>query len=581
MTHLLHLVRSDLRRFRVLLAIWVLVVVCETIFRGLRPVLAGDPRPDMALELLGTVFMVTRWLGMIVIGALVVQTHPLVGSDAFWMTRPIRWQSLLASKLVLLWTTFVALPAIAEVVLMLACKVPLREVVLVALQVLLYQTLWVSLLVALSSLTRNLARLALVAGSLLVGLILLLNIVIAILMRNMAEGPQMSEVAGRAASSPAGFIVLLLATTAAAFALITVQYRTRSIRTSVAAGVLGVGAAFAAAAFWPSPVRPLPVPDWAARESAVQLTAVSSRGEFSPHYAGFSSNPSDGWQTGSARATLRGLETGWSGNARLSDASIQFPDGTRLATAGNGFSATLTLVSNDTDPLNAVAREVLGVSRLLDMPSAPPGGAPLPAIILTQAEYRKYLGARGAYRGGFVVDLDRAVVTAVLPLQVGSVFRGDRYRLSIDQILPQAQALTIRVRQFTSRSIFEPDAGSRMALYLRNRGSSEAVMGSSHGAFGMSSGFAMPFVMGMSGFSAEPGSGFSVRTDFIRFPAGYGFYGRNEPVEISPAWLSQAELVIVHTIPAGSVTRTLEIDGFEIAPAPPQPAAVSGFSRSF
>jgi hypothetical protein len=570
MTHLPHLIRADLRRFRVLLAVWVLVAIAETIFRGVRPVFGGDPRPDMAFELLATVFMAAWWLGMIVIGALVVQTHPLVGSDAFWMTRPIPWQSLLASKIVLLWTTFVAVPAICEVVLMLACNVPAREMLPVALQVLLFQTLWVSLLMAFSSLTRNLARLALVAGSLLVGLILLLNITIAVLMRNMDGGPQMADVSGRAASNPAGFVVMLLATIAAAFALLAVQYRTRSIRTSVAAGVVGVGAAFGAAVFWPSPMRPLPVPDWALRESAVQLTAESPRGEFSPFHEGYLSRPLEGWQIGSARARLRGIEPGWSGNARLRDASIQFNEGTKVTTAGNGYSATISLAAIDADPLHTVVRELLGVSRLLDMPSVPPREASLPAIIVTHAEYKRHLGARGTYRGTFVVDLDRAVVAATLPLQAGSVFHADRNRLIIDQIVPQAQAAMIRVRRFTSGSLFESGVPPRIALYLRNRHTSEAVVGSSHEG-GRVGSFAMPMLMGVSGFS-QPASGFSVRSEFIRFPAGYGWYGQNEPtIEISPEWLSQAELVIVYTIPAGSVTRTLDITGFEIAPAPARP----------
>ncbi len=40
----------------------------------------------------------------------------------------------------------------------------------------------------------------------------------------------------------------------------------------------------------------------------------------------------------------------------------------------------------------------------------------------------------------------------------------------------------------------------------------------------------------------------------------------------APSWLSHAELVIVRTVQWGSVTRTVEIPGFEIRAAPPPPA---------
>jgi hypothetical protein len=39
-------------------------------------------------------------------------------------------------------------------------------------------------------------------------------------------------------------------------------------------------------------------------------------------------------------------------------------------------------------------------------------------------------------------------------------------------------------------------------------------------------------------------------------------------VEINADWLSHAELVIVTTVPAGSVLRSLEISNFAIAAAP-------------
>ena len=60
------------------------------------------------------------------------------------------------------------------------------------------------------------------------------------------------------------------------------------------------------------------------------------------------------------------------------------------------------------------------------------------------------------------------------------------------------------------------------------------------------------------------GTGFVVTGTVIRFSEAPS----EEPiVEINADWLSHAELVVVTTVPAGSVSRTLEISNFAIAAA--------------
>ena len=575
MKHLLHLVRADARRFRVLLALWVLVVIVETVFRAVRPTFVDERQLSMMFNLLATMLFATRWLGMVLIVALVVQTHPLVGSDAFWMTRPISWRVLLASKMALLVTTLVAVPTVAELALMVACRVPIAEALPIALQLILLQCLWLFIFMALSSVTRNLARLAVVAGSVLIGLILLLNVMIAVMMRRMGDGPRMVDVVPRTEPSPAGFVVMLLLTIAAAFMLVTVQYRARSVRRSVLTGAAGICVALAAVFFWPSRGRLVPVPDWANRDSAVQLTAETPRGEFRLSHDGSPLRPGDGWQIGVARLTVRGVEEGWLPTMTLKDASITF-DGATVRTAGNGYSTQAVLMAA-TDALNdgphsPVERQVLGVSRLLESLPFPQAERGTPAIILADAEFRNRLGSQGTYRGSFQVDLDRLTVAATLPLQAGATFQSPQRRLIVDQVIAQNRAASIRLRHFISTSMFASGLRPRLSFYLRNRGKSEAVAGSSHGGFGgLSTGIGL-MLIGIGGWSSptEAGNGFSIISDVIRFPAAYGGYaGGPPPFEITPEWLSQAELVIVHTIPAGSVWRDVEIAGFEIAEAPP------------
>ena len=81
----------------------------------------------------------------------------------------------------------------------------------------------------------------------------------------------------------------------------------------------------------------------------------------------------------------------------------------------------------------------------------------------------------------------------------------------------------------------------------------------------MSAGIGMPlFVVGAHVSGGGRGTGFVVTGNLIRFPEAPS----EEPiVGINADWLSHAELVVVTTVPSGSVSRTLEISNFAIAPA--------------
>ena len=566
MTHVAHLVRADARRFRVLLAVWVLLQLADTIFRAVRPMLAADVRLATAVELLGTVLYLTRWLGMIVVVALVVHSHALVGSDAFWMTRPIAWRELLASKLLLLGTAFVVVPCVCDVALMVASRVPVSDIPAVTVQTALFQCLWLFVCMAFAAVTRNLARLALVGGGVLVGLVLLLNVVIAMMLRNFPDAPQLTDVTARAVTSPVPAVVMLLMVIASAMTLVAIQYRTRSVRASVATGVIGIAITIFIAVIAPWPLRWLAPPDWAKQESAIQVVSDSPRGEFRPFEAGGPWNSVGAWRIGSLPLRAQAVEDGWLATVKLENGSVAFDDGTTLTTAGNGYSASLRRAPAEDPPLDGVVRRVLGVSRLLDHSPAP-RAVSAPVIVIPQADFKKYEGVSGTYRGRFVVDLDRIETAATLPLQPGAAFQAHDQRVIIDRVVAQGGSVTVLLRLITSASMFDAETPPQMTFYLRNRAAAEAVAGSPHGMSGLSTGLAVPMVMGGWTHSEASGNGFQIASSLYRFPGAYTMDG--VPVELSAEWISQAELVILQTISSGSVTRTIEVAGFQMIPAPP------------
>jgi hypothetical protein len=255
---------------------------------------------------------------------------------------------------------------------------------------------------------------------------------------------------------------------------------------------------------------------------------------------------------------------------------VSFGDSITLATAGNNYSSPVRVVSTGVAPHDAVVRQVLGVTRLLETTPEYLLGTSTPAIIVTQVDFEKYQGATGTYHGQFLVDLDRVVVASTLPLQAGAVFHGHRHRMLIDHVSAQGPTASVRLRQFTSSSIFDADQRPGVEFYLRNRAAAEAVAGSSLGGMALSHGIALPMAIG-GYYSAESGSGFHVSSSTIRFPAGYGADGRM--VELSAQWLSQAELVILHTIAAGSVTRGVQVTGFQMIEAPRRDDTALGVRR--
>jgi hypothetical protein len=561
-----HLVRADVRRFRLVLAAWVVIEVLSTVFTGVQPVLDPEPRMMTAIGLLAMVMFLTRWLGMIVIVVLVVQTHPLVGSDAFWMTRPIPPRALFASKVLLLGTTFIAVPALCAVVLMAAFRAPPAEIVLVALQTMLFQSLWVALVMALASLTRDLARFILVTGGVLVSLVVLMSIGISVAMRSINETPQLHEVTGRLVSGPAEDVAMLLFVIAAAVLPVVIQYRTRSTRFSAGAGIAAVALAVLIGMKWPWRGEPLPVPAWASRESALTLVAESSTGEFRPHDRWPSSNRTQFWQFGNVQLGVREVEPGWIADARLASSTAQFADGATLTTAGNGYSSSVPFESVDDFPNRVVMRQVLGVGRVSGMSQGPWITEGVPAILVSQADFEKYSSASGIYRGRFLLDLDQVEIVAALPLQPGAEYLDRRRHITIDRVIPQPQAASIRVRQTSVSTMFHSKALPELSFYLRNRDAAVAIAGSAGGMMMGSMGVSLPMLFGMS-YGESGTNGFSATGDYLRFS---GYHPQEDAVEITADWLSRAELVIVRTVQAGSVTRTVEIPGFEMRAAPPR-----------
>ena len=566
----LHLLAADIRRFRLMIGLWLAVSAASTALDGVRPMFASEAFGMNGIDVAGDLVGLAKLLFGFVLIPLVVQTHPLVGSDAFWMTRPIPPRTLLASKLILLAAAIVVVPAACEVALMIAYQVPPQKMATVVLQTTLWQAMYLTVVMVLAALTRNLARFALLFGGLLLALALTAVIMVTIAMARMDDAAAVGvlTVSGGppppSVGDPTPEIVFLLVVIAAGLALLVVQYATRSSRRSALVGMAGLVAAWVLPSVWPWPLlQPrLYVPDWAAAGSALQLSA-------DPQSVAFDTGDplsmrKRTWRVGRAQVRLEGIQPGWLPSVAVAGAILELNPDVHLSSPGFAHAVAVPIGEEGRPALRRVLQAALGVGRLATQDSREPERAVV--LLIREADFKRYAPGTGLYRGRAAVELTREEVVATLPVQAGATFQDGPYRIIVDEVRIASQTLGIRARISDATTSFDRRPTPTYAFYLRNQQRSEAVGGSvvymQHNT--LLTRLLPGFGYGISSSSNGPSSnGFSATGQFIRFPPGYAPSDKDR-LDIDEAWIAGAEIVIVRATDGGSVPRALEIPDFPL-----------------
>jgi hypothetical protein len=563
MKFFIHLFGADVRRSWPVITAWLLTVAGAAAVDGIRPFLASNLRILNLVGAAGNLLWLTELLLLFVLIALVVQTHPLVGSDAFWMTRPIPPRTLLVSKLVLLGLVMVAVPVLAELVLMAAYQVPARQSALVAADTALTKTMIVILLMTAAAMTRNFSRFAVLCGSALGAVAIAISIAVTILMSRADAATATLELYSSATGpmpgdeDPTGAFLWSVLVPMVGFAVLAVQYRTRSRARAVALGVVGLLLVTALVDVWRWPfLQPRVVlPEWTAAAQALRLSADPSSSDSREDGMFGRSTP---WTLTRARVHLAGIEPGWSATIALLNASIENNGVVTLKSARAGFPAAVPIDVTEEVPTRIVVRDLLGIRRLIE-PGPPKAESPV-VFVTRGADASGSKPTTGLYQGRFKVTLTRHDVEATLPLTAGASHQKGSYRIEIDEIERTPGGVTLFARESRTLSAFDRTRPSLLSFYLRNREEGEALavqpIDVREGPF--LSRF-MPFGLGFS--AAEP-SGFVARGLMIRCPPGYGI--QEESPSIDDRWIAGAELVIVRMTREGSVARDLIIPGFTI-----------------
>jgi len=552
-----HFIRADLRQFRWAILVWVALVMADAVLTGIRPTLT-DVRAYGNVGMILNLLWSARQLGMLLLVPLVVQAHPAVGTDAFWMTRPIPPQTLFASKAVLLFVSTVVIPCAANLALMLWIQVPAREALLVVLDNAIVQAAWLAVLVAGAAVTLNLARFAFLCGAVLLSFVLFVTIMFMRLRTEDAYGTATLIVGVGQPSlpppeDPTEGIVFLLCVTGAGLGLGAIQYRTRLRRVSVPAGAGGIVLLAFAIPHWPFPLLEVPsaLPPWARGPAAAQLRAASPVIEMTQARGGIAEGAPT-VRSGGARVTVGGLEPGWLPRLQLRGASLTLDTGAIVVSRGRGYQSTPLIEGSSENPSRVVARDVLGVGHVLM--SEPPMAETAPLLVVPVSEIDPVMPAKGKYVGQFAVYLTHWEAAAALPLRAGAAFQDETYRFAIERVDsgPDARML-VRAREWRATSSFDRKPSILYGFYVRNASHSQAMAGHESEPFeGMGAVSAgLPFVVS-GGLSR-----FFVRTALVSFPPPYGL--QEQKIDWDPAGYADADLVIVRMTDTGAVLRTLEM----------------------
>lgn len=124
-----HLACKDLRRFRLVLLVWALLIASKLVLGAILVLTnGGASMADFERLAVGAEFiLLVERAGALLLAAIILE-DPLVGDRAFWMVRPISGARLLAAKSIVLALSLVALPLLLTLPWWLLCGYDLAQI---------------------------------------------------------------------------------------------------------------------------------------------------------------------------------------------------------------------------------------------------------------------------------------------------------------------------------------------------------------------------------------------------------------------------------------------------------------------
>lgn len=553
MSQTLHIIRKDVRRLRWVLALWVGVLAGYVAVSVSSSTPAVDTFQAQLLfrEMLGAFALAQMLLAGLIVSRL-VHEEPLVGFNAFWLTRPYDTRVLTAAKLLFVGVGLIAVPLVGDLVTMVLFDARGAALLRGGSASAIASLIATLPLLVIAVLTPSFGAFVLTIVAIIAGLAMAFSVLAAVSMFFADDGPRYFPPAVPDATP----LIMMSATfVAASLAVVVYQYLRRRRIVGIGMTVAGLVATVTVPAVWPwsfargDAIEP---GAWAARASAVHDPSWGIEAVGLQRVRGGAPR-----RQINAKVTLSGVPSDVSVQRVGIRSTLRFDDGTVLESSQMGGYSI--------GPRTAVLQSAMGGARmLLSVDEIYPRELWTPALHLSEPEFIRYRGRPG--RLDMTVDfiVRRTREAGALPLTAGAALDRGVSRVEILAVSPGTDSTVLTVRAWRARAPFGIASGVEREYALRHRARHEALPAGIENTapVGGRANALIPFARlggGAISMTGE-GGGFSAQTVVLRFPGrGYG-----EPPPLDPSWYEEAELVILETEPAGVVTKQLTIEDFTI-----------------
>ena len=563
MTHAIHIFRKDLHRLR-----WAVVGWCAIVAGiGLVDTVGADVAfggfgPQLAIRQMSTMLSVISALMFAILLARVVQDEPLVGRDAFWLTRPIESLSVMRAKLAFATSFLVVIPLAARVFVAAWYGTRPEAIIKIVPTFLFNQLIAIGVLWALAALTPSLVRYVIAIVGIIGTFVLLTasTLLIALFIAAETEAGGDYKPPDVTPAVVAGGLIILTA-----LAVVVTQYRTRQVSRSLIAAAIGVIVVLFVPANWPwsfaapqtsevvSPLPALPSLSVSLDVSTPRTTESMTLSRRTPHSREIA-----------VPALVGGLPSEFNIRAMVGRSRLEFSNGVVLEDRRRQTSArSYGYIRGSTGGRESAIEAALGGVRLLDRSRRMEGASPehwATVLRVSEEEFVRFRSESGRLTTGLDILLERGIPRTTVPLSDGATAEFNDVRNKIVRVIRRATGCTVLFRRSYVESLFSPHGYRDLTYVLRNQARREAISSSAHALHdeGFSAaGFFFPTLrIGGRGFVLE-------QYDF-EFPDRPGF--NYEPVDLDESWLNGAELVVVEMVSAGYLTRPVSLNGFRMTP---------------
>jgi hypothetical protein len=163
MTFIPYLFKKDLNRLKIIFLAWALLIFAQLALGiGSGRLMAEYLQFQVLLPMCSKLIGILQGMMVIVIVPLIIQTDSIVGTTAFWFTRPISKKGLLVTKSCLVLILLVLIPLIAELCVLTSQGATARQLFLAVPEIIIEKIAFIIPFVILAALTPKFSRYALV-----------------------------------------------------------------------------------------------------------------------------------------------------------------------------------------------------------------------------------------------------------------------------------------------------------------------------------------------------------------------------------------------------------------------------------